>query len=133
MICVSLDCGHVFCRRCVTEHLDKIHDGFIRTFPEYQPIPLDLLQALRNPLTDLAKYFTAFRQRRENPGPQYNCPTCEKVLKHRPVRVFDQAILKDIFKFGTSAASDTGMDAEGDSVTSATRERGELFADYPLL
>ena len=131
MIYVSLDCGHVFCRRCITGHLDEIHDGFVRTSPEYQPIPLDLLQALRSPLTDLAKCFAAIRQRRENPGPQYNCPTCKMALKHRPVRVFDQAILRDTF--GTSATSDEGMDAEGSNVTSAMRERRVLFADYPLL
>lgn len=129
--CDSLDCGHLFCYQCVAEHLVGIHDTFIHASPEYQPIPPDLLQALRNPLMDLARYFTAIRQRRENPGPRYDCPTCERTLKHRPAQVFDQGTLRATF--GAYVAPDASMDVEGVGAISAVKGRGDLFAEYPLL
>ena len=110
-------------------HLDGIREIFLRVSPNYQPVPPELLRALQNPLTDLGNYSIAIRRRRENPGPQYDCPRCGRVLDHRPVRVFDQGTLKGIIKGSTPARPSPGT--EGVGVVPVVKEM-IFFADYPL-
>ncbi|KAF9644162.1 hypothetical protein BDM02DRAFT_3131945 [Thelephora ganbajun] len=43
-------------------------------------------------------YFEAVRYRKEHPGPEYPCPACNRLLKYRPVKVFDGKALEQTFK-----------------------------------
>jgi len=92
----SLECGDVFCLSCITEHMDGIRRSFGQR-TDSRPVPPDLLQALRKPLADLRKYFEAVRYCKEHPGPEYSCPACSTLLKHRPVKVFDRKALEQTF------------------------------------
>ena len=88
-------------------------------------MPPDLLQALRKPLVDLCKYIEAVRYRKEHPGPEYLCPACSRLFKHRPVKVFDGKALEQTFEF-------MGMPKErGIDLGKGTGE--PLFVDSPLL
>lgn len=105
--------------------MDDALKRFNHQSPDSRPVPPDLLQALRRPLVDLPKYFEAVRYRREHPGPEYTCPACKRLLKYRPVRVFDGKALKRTFE--ARSASE-----ERDAV----RRKGSdelLFVDCPLL
>jgi len=104
--------------------MNEVHRSFNQQ-SDPRPVPPDLLQALRKPLVDLRKYFEAVRYRKEHPGPEYTCPACNRLLKHRPVRVFDGKTLEQTFELsGTSEKHDAGP---------GENSEGPLFVDCPLL
>lgn len=116
----SLECGDVFCFPCITGYVNEIQTRTNQQ-SDPRPIPPDLLQALRKPLADLCKYFEAVRYRKEHAGPEYICPKCGRLLKHRPVRVFDRNTLEQVFM--TPGQCDTDPESND----------GLLFVDCSLL
>lgn len=105
--------------------MDNVLERFNQQSSDPRPLPPDLLRALRKPLVDLPKYFEAVRYRKEHPGPEYTCPACNRLLKYRPVRVFDEKALKRTFKiWGTSEERDA---------TPGNGPDESLFVDCPLL
>ena len=121
----SLECGDVFCFSCIADSVDDIHERFNQRLPRPHSIPPNLLQALRRPLADLPKYFEAVRYRKEHPGPEYTCPACSRLLKYRPVKVFDEEALKETFTI-------RGTPEEHD-IAPGRGSNGPLFVDCPLL